>query len=132
MVSDMRANPKYIRYLYAASDKYTALLEARSNINSIVSVVDIELLEPLRILNIKWVGTDVTMNDGLFTLLYILSDVFSTPVSDELKDYLLSQVLSEFIKCLDCKPKFDYQFLRKPIISVRLGLQHMELRKMGR
>lgn len=106
MVSDMRANPKYIRYLYAASDKYTALLEARSNINSIVSVANIELLEPLRILDITNLGSE-TDSGELTLLLYQLNESFSTPVTGELKDYLLSQVISEYIKCLDCVPRFD-------------------------
>jgi hypothetical protein len=105
-ISDMRANPKYIRYLYAANDKYTALLEARSNINSLVSVANIEVLEPLRILDITNL-TQSSIDDDLFDLLYALNDEFSTPVSGELEDYLATQVISEFIKCLDCNPKFD-------------------------
>ncbi len=50
-VSDMRASPKYI-HLYAASDMYIALLEARSNINTLVSVSNIELLDDLIIFDI--------------------------------------------------------------------------------
>jgi hypothetical protein len=106
-ISDMRANPKYIRYLYAANDKYTALLEARSNINSLVSVSNIEILETLRILDISDFTKCPPDDDDLFDLLYALNDEFSTPVSGELKDYLATQVISEFVKCLDFIPKFD-------------------------
>lgn len=107
IVSDMRANPRYIRYLYAANDKYTALLEARSNINSLVSVADIKISKHLRIFDITNLSECKDKASNLFELLYELNDEFSVPVAGELKDYLTSQVISEFIKNLDCVPKFD-------------------------
>ena len=107
LVSDMRANPKYIRYLYAANDKYTALLEARSNINSLVSVANIEIVKPLRIFDITNSSQHIINDSELSMLFYELNNEFSTPVLGELKDYLTSQVISEFIKSLDCTPKFD-------------------------
>lgn len=103
-VSDMRANPKYIRYLYAASDIYTALLESRSNIKSLVSVAEIEITDDMRILDI----TDFPdTNERLSSLLSELNCAFSTPANGELKDYLPSQVISEYIKCFNCFPKIE-------------------------
>ncbi|MEG0367677.1 MAG: RES family NAD+ phosphorylase [Coprobacillus sp.] len=107
IISDMRANPKYIRYLYAANDKYTALLEARAGISSLVSVADIEVISPLRILDITNIKQYKTDDDELFLLLQELNNEFSTPATGELKDYLASQVISEFIKSMDLKPNFD-------------------------
>ncbi len=37
----------------------------------------------------------------------MLNDEFSTPALGGLKDYLTTQIISEFIKCMDCNPKFD-------------------------
>lgn len=107
MVSDMRANPKYIRYLYAANDKYTALLEARSNRNSLVSVANIKMIEPLQILDFTNPDRYLAEYDVFFELLQELNLEFSTPAHGELKEYLVSQVISEFVKNLNYKPRFD-------------------------
>lgn len=104
---DMRANPKYIGYLYAASDKYTAMLETRPNLNSFISVANIEIQETTRIFDMTRLSDLPDNTDERFDLLLELNNVFSTPVKGDLKDYLLSQVISEYIKCYDIVPKFD-------------------------
>lgn len=91
--------------MHAGGDKYTALLEVRANRNAIVSVAEIEITESLRILDIS--GDKVNPYYKEFDLIFALNEVFSTPVAGELKDYLLSQALTEFVKCYNCEPQFD-------------------------
>lgn len=123
-ISDGRANPKYIRYLYAADDKYTALVEVRPTLESFVSIAEIKVKENLSLLMIdplRVVPTNrkIEMGDYFyspierenfedFRLGWDLEALFSKPSSGSLKDYLPTQYITERIKSFAAeKGNFD-------------------------
>ncbi len=106
-VSDMRANPKYIRYLYAAEDIYTAVVETRPPLNAVVSVAEIEVKEKLRMFNsapYRRLRNPKGVNEDILDLCTALVLAFSTVSSGDLRDYLPAQVLSEYFKSI----KYEY------------------------
>lgn len=94
--TDSRVNPKYISYLYAAKEIDTAIAEIRPRPCSLVNVSEITLVEDLKIYSFaEWVGS----TDEIFARFVLkLNKEFSTPVDGSLKDYLVCQYLSEYIK----------------------------------
>lgn len=98
-VSDGRANPAYIIYLYTAEDAYTALVEVRPYLNSLVSVARIQVNESLQIVDFTYNGLDKT--DGVENyLFYLIMKDFSKPSNANKKDYISTQYVAEFIKSL--------------------------------
>ncbi len=139
---DGRVNPKYIRYLYAAEDKYTALLEIKPSLNTHVSIAEIIILQPLFLLDM----TDYMWkqhNLEAVAFLHMLHTFFSSPYTGELKDYLPSQYITEYIKnwsnnkydgirfksSLNSKGKnltiFNYDGKCKPISSRIYSVDHI-------
>lgn len=51
---DGRVNPKKIRYLYAAEDAITAIMETRPKLEDLVSVASVKINQPLKIANIVY------------------------------------------------------------------------------
>ncbi|NVM20289.1 MAG: RES family NAD+ phosphorylase [Desulfobacterales bacterium] len=102
-----RANPKGIPYLYLASNRETALAEARPWMGSQVSVGQFKILRKLKVVNCT------TERKGL--IIYFkepppkkreeavwtdIDKAFAKPVTptDDAADYVPTQVLSEFLK----------------------------------
>lgn len=100
-----RGNPLFIPYLYISTTIDGAVVETRPCANTMVSVAQIDLLEPLRILNFG--KTSVVMNgaldidNGMFKadLLMYINDEFSKPNYQE-GGYLLTQYICEYAKNL--------------------------------
>lgn len=102
-----RANPKGIPYLYLASNRETALAEARPWVGSDVSVGQFKVVRELKVVNF-------TTERKAFTFYFkepspkkrekaVWSDIdkaFSQPVTptDDVADYVPTQILSEFFQ----------------------------------
>ena len=92
-VLDGRGNPQYIRYLYLADSDYTALVEIRPNLGSLVNIAEIINKEDLSIVDFSYdnFGKDC---DFYFFIMQEFSEIYK----NELKQYLPTQYITELIK----------------------------------
>ncbi|ARU63100.1 hypothetical protein CBW65_20545 [Tumebacillus avium] len=98
-VSDGRANPAYIRYLYTAETPYTALVEVRPYLSSRVSIAEIKVNETLNVADFSYVS--FPDYDGFEKyLMYLIMSDFSIPTASDNKSYIPTQYISEYIKTL--------------------------------
>ena len=100
-VSDGRANPKYVKYLYMAEDPTTAIFEVRPFIYDAVNVAKIKVNKPLKIANI---AVDIDLSSKSETtidmhVMGIIQGAFSRPTND-IDDYIPTQIIAEYIKSL--------------------------------
>lgn len=102
VTKDMRANYKYIPYLYCANHPYTALVEVRPRIGSLVSVATIEVQERMTFLDFTLRTTPKRMEEVKRNLFADLSYLFSKPVAyeDDTLDYIPTQYIAEYAKNL--------------------------------
>ena len=99
---DMRANYRYIPYLYCANHPYTALVEVRPRIGSEVSVATINVNEELKLLDFTLHVIPEGMDDAKKLLFSDLSYLFSKPMAfdDDTLDYIPTQYIAEYAKHL--------------------------------
>lgn len=108
-----RANPKWISYLYAATDVDTAVLEVCNKRNTPVSVAEVKIIKKMKVLNlaedVHIGGGEVHSKEELDELVFafdvgceIASEMNRTFYNDE--DYLLTQFICEYVKNkgIDC------------------------------
>lgn len=98
-----RASPKYISYLYLASDIDTALAESRAQIEQHFSVAYFKTTEELKIANLTYqFFSDNSLEEDmrLITFYSSIHRAFSAPVYSNEKDYIVSQYIAEYIKSL--------------------------------
>lgn len=94
-----RASPKYISYLYLASDVDTALAETRAQIGQLFSVAQYEVEKEIKLIDLRLSTAKLEqMGEGDFFLLFRANQAFSTPAHSTDKDYIMSQYIAEFIK----------------------------------
>lgn len=110
LVSNGRANPKGISYLYTASDVKTAVSEVRPFIGDKVTVVQFDVMEPLTFVDLRnpkqTISPFALSEDDLSAILrdmpflILLGDELSKPFVPRVADleYLPSQYLCEFVK----------------------------------
>lgn len=99
-----RCNPKFIPYLYAADSVPCSIAEINPGIDSVVSVANIKIQEKLKVVSLcsGFAISDTTGNiikdiPDCWAVLY-LQHLFSLPYQED-GDYLLTQYISEKIKC---------------------------------
>ena len=100
-VSEGRANPKYVKYLYVAESPTTAIFEVRPFIYDAVNIAKIQINEPLRVANIA-VNLDLSNDKNATVDMYVMGMIqgaFSKPTNNT-DDYIPTQVIAEFIKSL--------------------------------
>lgn len=99
---DLRANYRYIPYLYCSNDPYTALVEVRPRLGSRVSVATIRVNEDLRLLDFTLANVPPKMTEAKKNLFADLSTLYSKPVtgSDDILDYIPTQYIAEYAKNL--------------------------------
>lgn len=109
-VSNGRANPKGISYLYTASDVKTAISEVRPFVGDTVTVVEFKVMEDLALVDLRNPKQTISpfemVDDDLIDLyrdmpfLTLLGDELSKPFVPRVADleYLPSQYLCEFVK----------------------------------
>ncbi len=102
VTSDMRANYRYIPYLYCANHPYTAVVEVRPRLGSRVSVATIEIDAPIRLLDFTMLNISSKMSEVKQNLFYDLSELYSKPITDEddTLDYIPTQYIAEYAKYL--------------------------------
>lgn len=102
LTRDLRANYRYIPYLYCANDPYTALVEVRPRIGASVSVATIRVNEELRFLDFTMYSVPPKMSEAKSNLFSDLSALYSKPVTadDNILDYIPTQYIAEYVKNL--------------------------------
>lgn len=98
-VNDGRANPAFITYLYASGEPYTALVEVRPYLGTTVSVAEIEVTESLNIADFTYEAYEKHEGFERYLLLLIMAD-FASPSDSNIKSYIPTQYVAEFIKTL--------------------------------
>ena len=99
---DMRANYRYIPYLYCANNPYTALVEVRPRLGTDVSIATIHTTKELVLLDFTLKTTPPGMTPAKQNLFADLSMLYSKPVTseDEILDYIPTQYIAEYAKHL--------------------------------
>lgn len=98
-IEDGRANPSFIKYLYAAEDPYTAMVEIRPYLESTVSIASIKVKEEIQVVDISFDAiTDLINVEQI--LMYLIMVDFSKPSDSNKMDYLPTQYVAEFMKSL--------------------------------
>ena len=99
---DMRANYRYIPYLYCASHPYTALAEVRPKVGSLISIATIQAKERINLLDFTLNSIPDRMIESKKNLFSDLSYLFSKPITDEddTIDYIPTQFIAEYAKNL--------------------------------
>lgn len=99
---DMRANYRYIPYLYCANHPYTALVEVRPRIGALVSVATIEVISPIRLLDFTRQNISKRMSPAKINFFADLSALYSKPIAndDDVLDYIPTQFIAEYVKNL--------------------------------
>lgn len=97
---DMRANYRYIPYLYCATSPYLSIVEVRPRLGAKVSVARIKAKEELRLFDFSMQNRPKKMNNTKENLLGALSQLYSKPVTedDDTLDYIPTQYIAEFVK----------------------------------
>lgn len=96
-VDNGRANPQFIRYLYIADSKYTALAEARPRIGDKISIAEIICNEKKKIADLSYSAFNPNSSD-IDILLYFIVQEFSAINNGGLKQYIPTQYVIEFLK----------------------------------
>ena len=99
---DLRANYRYIPYLYSSNNPYIALTEVRPRLGSSVSISTISVNEDLRFLDFTSADKPSKMTDAKVNLFSDLSALYSKPVTDDddIIDYIPTQYIAEYAKNL--------------------------------
>ena len=102
VTKDMRANYRYIPYLYCANHPYTALVEVRPRLGANVSVATIMVNEEIRLLDFTLKNIPKSMSKVKINFFADLSILFSKPVTsdDDILDYIPTQYIAEYAKYL--------------------------------
>ena len=96
---DMRANYRYIPYLYCATHPYVAVCEMRPRINAVLNLATIKAQTDLKLFDL--VGFESQkMSSVKKNLISDLAELFSKPVSedDDTTFYIPTQYIAEYIK----------------------------------
>lgn len=100
--SDMRANYRYIPYLYCSNHPYLALVEVRPRLGASISMATIAAKEKMTLLDFTNSNKPRKMTSAKENLFSDLSAMFSKPVAneDDIKDYIPTQFIAEYAKNL--------------------------------
>ncbi|KRE45819.1 RES family NAD+ phosphorylase [Paenibacillus sp. Soil522] len=98
-INDGRANPAFIKYLYTAEDAYTAMVEVRPYLKSVVSIAEIRVNSPITVADFSYESLKDLQSVGEI-LMYLIMNDFSKPANSDKKSYIPTQYVAEFIKTL--------------------------------
>jgi len=99
---DMRANYRYIPYLYCSNSPYVALCEVRPRLGTAVSIAKIIINEKLEIFDLTLAKKPIGIKQPKIHLCDDLSIMFSKPLmhDDDIINYIPTQYIAEYIKNL--------------------------------
>lgn len=100
LITNGRANPDHIRYLYLCEDEVTPVYEVRPYIGQAVSVAKFKLLRDVKIYDLTTDIKDQVPNTDLQieSLFNSIGRMFSRPYTGEVSKYIPTQYLAEEIK----------------------------------
>lgn len=100
LVSNGRANPDHIRYLYLCEDEATPIYEIHPFIGETVSVAKFKLLKDIQVYDLTLtIPAETSEPDIYFPSLYnSIGKMFSKPHSGDASKYIPTQYLAEEIK----------------------------------
>jgi hypothetical protein len=101
--NDLRANYKYIPYLYCSGHPYISVCEVRPRFGAQVSVASVRVNEPLTLFDLTMKHPPSKITPVKENLLADLSELYAKPVTeeDDLLEYIPTQYIAEFIKNLN-------------------------------
>lgn len=99
---DLRANYRYIPYLYCSNHPYTAIVEVRPRLGAHISLASIQVDSEIRLLDFTMQNISSRMSDAKKNLFYDLSAIYSKPITDDddIIDYIPTQYIAEYAKNL--------------------------------
>lgn len=99
---DMRANYRYIPYLYVSSSPLASIYEIRPRYGADVSVATVRVKEKLEILDFTMTFSIAGIGDAKQNLFNAISECFSKPITeeDDTLDYIPTQYIAEYAKNL--------------------------------
>ena len=102
LARDLRANYRYIPYLYCSDKEYGAVCEVRPRLGAMVSVAEIIVNDEIKIFDLTYDSKPKGMNRTKDNLCRDLSELFAKPITneDDVFDYIPTQYIAEFIKNL--------------------------------
>lgn len=101
--SDMRANYRYIPYLYCSNNAYISVAEIRPKIGADISVATIKTKETVKLLDFTLQNTPKKkMLESKRNLFNELSFLYSKPITDDedVIEYIPTQYIAEYVKNL--------------------------------
>lgn len=94
-----RANSLGISFLYAATDKKTAIMEMRPQIGQHFNVCKIETCKDIRIFDFTYISSELKEDEYVKSGdLYAISKEFSRPNYGSVDDYVPTQFLCEYLR----------------------------------
>lgn len=94
-----RANSVGISFLYAATDKKTAIMEMRPQIGQCFNICEIEICKDIRIFDFTYTAEKLKENEYVKSGdLYAISKEFSHPNYGNVDDYFPTQYLCEYLR----------------------------------
>ena len=100
LVTNGRANPDHIRYLYLCEDALTSVYEVRPYIGQAVSVAKSKLLRDIKVYDLTMEVPELIPDSDvpLESLFNSIGRMFSRPYTGEVSKYIPTQYLAEEIK----------------------------------
>ncbi len=100
LISNGRANPDHIRYLYLSEDPVTPVYEVRPIIGDTVSVAKFKLKKEVKLYDLTFNMHDINNNEviELPRLYNTIGEMFSRPYNGDATKYLPTQYIAEEIK----------------------------------
>jgi hypothetical protein len=97
---DMRANYRYIPYLYCSDIAYGAVCEVHPRFGAFVSIAEIEVNGDIELFDFAFDNVPNGMDQTKENLCRSLSELFAKPVTtdDDITDYIPTQYIAEYIK----------------------------------
>lgn len=125
---DMRANYRYIPYLYCSNNAYISIIETKPRFSSEVSVATLSVNDKIRLLDFTIQQTPKRMDGTKKNLFRDLSELFSKPVvgSDDVLDYIPTQYIAEYVKkCDNDGIGYDGIAFKSSLISAQTGISEV-------
>lgn len=99
-IGEGRANPSFIKYLYTSHSPYTALAEVRPYLGEYVSIAEIEVMNDLLIADFSLLCLNAEESVKNY-LAYIIVEEFSKPNKSDMKTYIPTQYITEYLRHID-------------------------------
>ena len=101
IITEGRANPARIRYLYAAEEIDTAIYEVRPIIGQLVSVAAMSVISDLKVFDFtKSIEDQSGLKLNRQSLVNTIGSAFAKPNHDKKEKYMPTQFVAEFVKNL--------------------------------